>query len=103
MNIDSMKGNLYENMLINGIVEMVATFVPIFILTKYGRIHSQFTWLSLIVVPSIFGLFLEDSEYRVITYKLNTLHTRFFIENVDRFLKMIGRFDKEDCEINLRH
>ena len=63
MNIDSMEGNLYENMLINGIVEMVATFVPIFILTKYGRIHSQFTWLSLIVVPSVFGLFLEDSEY----------------------------------------
>ena len=47
------------------------------------------------------------SDYRVITYKLNTLLTRFFIEIVDRFLKMISSirvvFDKEDCEINLRH
>ena len=41
--------------------------------------------------------------YRVITYKLNTLLTRFFIESVDRFLKMISGFDKEDCEINIRH
>ena len=41
--------------------------------------------------------------YRVITYKLNTLLTRFFIESVDRFLKIIGRFDEEDCEINLNY
>ena len=60
LNIDSMTGNLYKNMLKNGIMEIVSSFVPIFVLTKYGRIHSQLTWLSLIAISSSFGLFLED-------------------------------------------
>jgi len=42
-------------------------------------------------------------RYRVNSYILDNLLTRFFIESVDRFLKMIGRINKEDCAINLRY
>ena len=39
--------------------------------------------------------------YRVSCYILGTLQALFKIESVDRFLKLIGRIDKEDCAINL--
>ena len=63
LNIDSLQGNLYKNMLYNGINEIVSSFVPIFVLTYFGRIHSQLTWLSLIAISSGFGLILENPSY----------------------------------------
>ena len=46
-------------MLKNGIIEIFSSFIPILVLTKYGRINSQLTWMSLIAISSIFGLFFE--------------------------------------------
>ena len=36
-------------------------------------------------------------------YILGTLQALFNIQQVNQFLKMIGRIDKEDCAINLRY
>ena len=49
----------------------------------------------------VFTLFIDN--YRVISYNRNTLLTLFFIESVDRFLKLISWIDKEDCGISLCH
>ena len=48
-------------------------------------------------------LMINQQNYRVYSFMLDTLHRVFHIESVNRFLKMIGRIDKEDCAINLRY